>query len=135
MCGMDRSIACLGTYSTYGGRHGLARRSGTLTDPGSRPRKMDRFANLVARFSSLSHPSFVHRWRRKNYGQRERGRESLTFLFDANNLCLLIFRPSISISRFLLPLRKYRNAIGDGIDFKSCGIFSKMIGSNNDSIC
>lgn len=64
---------------------------------------------------------------------RERKRESLIFLFDANNLCLLIFRPSISISRFLLPLRKYRIAIGDGIDFKSCGIFSKMIGSNNDS--
>lgn len=60
MCGMDWSIACLGTYSTYGGRHGLAQRSGTLSDPGSRPRKIDRFVNLVARLSSFSffhHPS------------------------------------------------------------------------------
>lgn len=104
MCGMDRSIACLGTYSTYGGRHGLARRSGTLTDPGSRPRKMDRFANLVARFSSLSHPSFVHRWRRKNCGQREKERKFDIFIRCKQSLFINIssfhfhfsFPPSIA---------------------------------------
>lgn len=70
MCRMDWSIACLGMYSTYGGRYGLAQRSGTLSDPGSRPRKIDRFANLSSLFHR-PHPSLVWR-RRKNSGQKER---------------------------------------------------------------
>lgn len=110
MCGMDWSIACLGMYRTYGGRHGLAQRSGTLSDPGSRPRKIDRFANLVARLFILSSTSIVCLVER----------ESLRFLFDTNDLPVFV---NISFYFSFLPCPKYR------IDFKSLGIFSKMIGS------